>query len=274
MRTNKLLMTMLLLVAGTAVGRAQTGDQNISIDDIINSESKAQVLKDRDKHLQSVWGKRSYFNISYVNTTLESDQWPSAADAFPGKMDNKMGVGLKYGTSHYFHKKPIGDMLFIGLDFNGLDLMFNQYKGTDEPLAYAMGDRKPYSMPWHHKKWSADYGMSLGPSLTLFPFAPIKLESTDKIRLHLYYHFGYTFGVTQISDTQMPTETGSKTSYVLGHGISSTFGFDLTWQFIGIGYEHCNWSKLRNHNIPDTDFGKHVTETERSCNRFFLQFRL
>ncbi len=247
-----------------------------SLEDIINSQNILKQKTDNDSHYSTIWGRNTFFNISYNTTTLSSKELPSASGEYTGEYNNKLGLGLQWGHTYNFHKKPIGDVLFIGLDYSWLDLNVNLYDQEDKPLSYEIGDSDPYNMPWFNKKWAADYGMSLGPSLTLYPFTSLRKSGTDNIRLQVYYHVGYSLGLTFISDVETPKKTASSskesTEIAWGHGLFTSFGFNLTWKFVGLGYEARRGSNYQFKNF-NSDFDTDATEFKQTTNRIYIQFR-
>ena len=234
-----------------------------SVDDIIKRQTDLDRTTHTDTHYKEVWGRTTFFNISYNNTTFESKEFPTAVANVDGsgkyslgtplwgKFKNQFGFGLQWGHTYNFHKKPIGDVLFIGLDYSWLDFNLNKYRAdslANYQFAMVTVDKKDrYPLPWHNEMMTFDYGMSLGPSLTLYPFTAIGKKGTDDIRLQLYFHVGYAISMAFIKDVQdvddsssyysTSSTTDKTTEMALGHGLFTSFGVNLTWKFIGLGYE-------------------------------------
>ena len=59
----------------------------------------------------------------------------------------------------------------------------------------------------------------------------------------------------------------------LGHGLITSFGFSVTWKFIGLGYEHRSGS-LEYKSLSKNDFSNEKYKFKSSTNRVFIQFRM
>ena len=73
------------------------------------------------KEVKEFRGRRGYFNIGYAWEKLE------AAD-FPSENESEMAFFLTWGKTFYLHKKPIANMLKIGLDFTWTDITYAKYE--------------------------------------------------------------------------------------------------------------------------------------------------
>lgn len=249
-----------------------------SLDDVINNLNTLKQKSDVDSHYSSIWERNTFFNISYNAASLSSKELPSALGEYMGEFDSNWGIGLQWGHTYNFHKKPIGNVLFIGLDYSWMDINVNQYEDMEKPTAYEMGNEDPYSMPWFSKKWTLDYGMSVGPSLTFYPFTALHKSGTDNIRLQIYYHVGYGLGLAFIDGVEMPEvsnvqdSSSENTEISWGQGLYTSFGFNLTWKFVGIGYEARRSTNCRYKNF-NSDFDTGDTKFKQPMNRVYLQFR-
>lgn len=243
----------------------------MSLDEIINTESHLTSKKENESHYKSVWGKTKFLNISYNQTSLKSAQFPTAGGTYEREFKNEFGGGLQFGKTFNFNKKAIGTFLFIGLDYTGIDLNVNHYACEDASATYDMGSERPFCLPWHHEKWTLDYGMSLGPSLTLYPFTAIGKSGTDNIRIHAFFHVGYHLGLSMFPNVQ--DQTGKESMEVSwGNGLFTSFGGSLTWDFIGVGYEVRRATdvtlRATRQNFKTDNF-----KGQLFSNRIFLQFR-
>lgn len=269
-----------------------------SVDDIIKMNTDLDRTKHTDSHYNEVWGRNTFFNMSYNNTTFESKEFPTAnndgslGDPLYGKFKNQFGFGLQWGHTYNFHKKPIGDVLFVGLDYSWLDFNLNKYK-EDQLTGYNFGkvkmdDKERYPLPWGNEMFTFDYGMSVGPSLTMYPFTALGKKGTDEIRLQLYFHVGYAISMAFIKDVEDVDDSGTSyyygsssssskepdktTEMALGHGLFTSFGVNLTWKFIGLGYEARRGANYKYRSLA-TKFKTGDIKSEQMVNRFYLQFR-
>ena len=121
----------------------------MTLEQIIAQESKSKHDYDYAKSLNSVWGKNTFLNLIYnAPHKMKSDEFPSTAGVFSREYKPKWGVGLEWGHTFNFHRKPIGSVLFIGLDYTWMDLNFNKFDGEDIPdFSYGV---EVHNMPWHN----------------------------------------------------------------------------------------------------------------------------
>lgn len=268
---KKIIISLFALFGVLSATATEANDTTTmtTLSDIIAMESQSTINNDNTSRLRSLWSKNTYFNISYNTTELSSDEFPSMTGAFHNELKNKLGVGIQWGQTFNFHKKPLGNVLFIGLDYTWMDLNFNQYD-SDTAALYVRGDQV-LNMPWHHEKMSLDYGMSVGPSLTFYPFTPTHNAGAEKVRLQCYFHVGYSVGGTIIKD--VIDKTGDKKNRVAwGHGLFTSYGANLTWNFIGLGYELRNDNNL-NYKCVDKEFDTGKMKMKQKTSRVYLQFR-
>lgn len=261
-----------------------------SLNDIIAMQQRVLSSSNSEKHYNDVWRRRSFFNLTKNSTTLESEGKVATGE---GKSDNislvnDWGFGMQAGTNYRLHKKPIAHMVVIGLDYSWLDLNVNHFKADDfkkydssEKFKDEEGESKFY-MPWCLEKYEANYGMSLGPSVTVAPFVPLNIKQLDYFRLQAYYHIGYSASFMYSLNDEAKDNSPSGTDHdimadnlkiVWGHGLYKTFGINLTWKGIGFGYEH-RTGTYEYQPLSTADFGKGKNKFNNSVNRLILQFRL
>lgn len=239
----------------------------------------------RNEHYRKVWGRNTYFNISYNSTTKETSQLPlKSKPEGTEKFDSNISLGLQWGHTYNFHARPIGKVLFMGLDYTWMDFNFHKYKSQSpfswykegEPIGQDKEGESFYAMPWHNEKYEGEYGMSFGPSLTLYPFTTLGLKGTDEIRVQLYYHIGYGAGMTFISDVPTnptkPSSSDTQIELAWYHGLIMSFGANITWKFVGVGYESRKASNLQSKNFSHK-FNMETSKFSQTINRFYLQFR-
>ena len=58
----------------------------------------------------------------------------------------------------------------------------------------------------------------------------------------------------------------------IGHGLYTSFGGNLSWKFIGIGYEFRNDGKLK-YKVTDKDYDTGKLSIKEKTGRLYLQFR-
>lgn len=276
-----------------------------SVSDIVKMQQEVLSNKQAGKHFQNVWKRRSFFNMSWTESKMKCD------DKTIGEFKSDWGVTLQSGTNYRLHKKPIAKMINIALDYSWLNLNVNHIKaedpksekGIEGKYLYNSTDRNVvpggesgktdeyYVYPWNLEKYEANYGMTLGPSITIAPFVPLGVKQLDYLKIQAYYHIGYsasflyTVNKKEFDQNQTLSETGynrdaykdyntMKNNLKLqwGHGMTSTFGFNIFWKRVGIGYERTTGTfKYKNFNTDD--FGKFKTKFTNEYSRIYLTIR-
>jgi len=268
---------LFLLLSYVSGGYAQISGNDVNnIDSMINIETLIVDGSLNEKHYQEVWSKRVFLNISKNSTTLKSSEYPTTSgmgNVYGAKFENETGVGLQWGQTFDFHKKALGGVVFLGIDYTWIDFNYSSFDSTDNPYyEFTDGKEDVYNLPWHNKKQIFDYGMSVGPSLTLYPFTAIHKNGTDHIRLQFYWHIGYggALGIIKkVGDD--PDDLESKT--IFGHGLFSSFGFNLSWKFIGFGYESRRGNKYKFQAFDEEFKTEDPVSNKFNTNRLYLQFR-
>ena len=266
------LIALIGILTASAAQSSDTTTTVTSLDDIIAMETQSQMKNSIAMRLQDQWSKSTFLNIGYNMTKLSSKEFPATATRLANEFDNKLGLGIQWGHTFNFHKYPLGSVLFIGLDFTWLDFNFNQYKKCDAPVGFDLGEQV-LNLPWHNEKMSLNYGMSVGPSLTLYPFTSLQNSGTDKIRLQLYFHVGYDVAYYQIKDVPEKgnnQETSKKSAW--GHGLYTSFGGNITWDFIGVGIESRNDGGINCKPVDDL-YNTGKFKIKEKTTRLYLQFR-
>ena len=278
------LFFTVIAIAGVVAGYAMesgnepltpsaTGDTTVmpSLEQIIAQESKTQRENVHMDNLRDAWSKNTYLNLIY-NTShkMSSDEIPSTSGVFSAEYEGKMGLGLEWGHTFNFHKKPIGNVLFFGLDFTWMDLEMNKFDKENAPAGFSQGEQVR-NMPWHNEKMTIGYGISVGPSMTLYPFSSVNNSSANNIRLQFYFHVGYGVEGAIIKDAIIEG-ADSKNGYAIGHGLYTSFGGSLSWKIIGIGYEFRNDGKL-DYKVTDKDYDTGNLDMKEKTGRLYLQFR-
>ena len=140
-------------------------------------------------------------------------------------------------------------------------------------------------MPWNLEHHKLQLGYAMGPSVTVAPFTSLDVEALHFMKLNIYYHIGYQFSAFLMKcneNADMADKADAnyqkrhndfkdafKGGY--GHGITSTFGFGLSWKAIGLGYEY---SSSRSNVKPfGSNFRGEASKFKVGTNRLFLQYR-
>lgn len=269
-----------------------------TINDIIRMQQDVTNKKFAESHYRDVWSRKGYFNISYNSTTLTPDQ--SIPTGVGGNVvpefKSDWGVSLNIGRSYALHKSPIANMLQFNFDFSYIDLNVNHFKqeGDGKNLYDSRevlpGTTDKFFTPWNLEKYDFNYGMSVGPSISIAPFTSTNVSGLHHIKLNAFFHVGYHVSLlymlndeeADINQGDDPTDPIAVERYEkmkdnlkldLGHGLITSFGFSVTWKFIGLGYEHRSGS-LEYKSLSKNDFSNEKYKFKSSTNRVFIQFRM
>lgn len=269
-----------------------------TIQDIIKQQQKVTTTIATEQHYVDVWGRRSYFNIAYNSTTLSpKDVVPTGLkdNSKVRDMSSDWGVSIQYGRSYRLHKKPINNMFQFYVDYTGIDLNANHFKAEkaggycyDSSNYVETGESyrkdKHYYTPWNMEKYEFNYGMSIGPSLTIAPFTASETTALHFLKLNVYYHIGYHISLLYMPNddsVDANTDTSSNDRKDMddalkmewGHGLINSFGFNISWKAIGIGYEYRSAS-LKYKPMNTSNFGDDKYKFSLPCSRVYIQIRM
>lgn len=318
---------LLLLAMPMAIGVfGQTDDPAVSNIDFeedtvhVNTLNEIIAMQDlvydknyRSRMLRNVWKRKRFFTLSYANTTMSGENlWLyDMANGSSDPSDNMKqqdkkyksdwGIALKRSNIVAFHKKPIADILSFGLEYSVLDVAVNHYS-KDKDLRYDSRaiyeeevDDGPYSnkeeyhyMPWGSEMYTFAYGIHLGPSISLAPFAKLKSQGAAHIRLQAYFTVGYRASflwmradnkqdlnyldrgtASYVSADYDAVKNSSKLSWA--HGLVTTWGIRLSWKGIGLGYEVTNGG-YKYQSIEKNIYGSHKSKFTETSQRISLSY--
>ncbi len=274
----------------------------VTIQDIVKTQQEITVSNSMEDHFRDVWSRKDYINISYNSSTLSPD------DNIPlGLREDKpvpsyssdWGVSLQVGNSSRLHKRPIANTLQFYFDFSYVDLNVNHYKtnGTqgiyDTSIPNIIDNKNFFNVPWNMEKYEINYGMAVGPSVTVAPFNSLNNRNLHYIKFNMFYHIGYNASlIYMLKDKDFPildanpatdpdqslwnrdlVKVRDNAKLLWGHGLISSFGFSVSWKFIGLGYEH-RVATVKYKPIDTDTYGDSKYKFKTSTSRIFLQFRI
>ncbi len=312
---KKLLFSCMVLATGLLASAQDLPDnalvldavedttQIITIQDIIEVQEVVTSSNSTAAHFQKVWSRNSFFNLNYNSAKLTpKERIPLGCDyngGYAPEFKSDWGASLVLGHTYCLHKKPIANIVQINLDYSYIDLNINHYKAEDGDKVFNSNSQweakdedgytsKYYYTPWCLEKYEANYGMTLGPSLTIAPFTYLKVPQLHFLKFNIYYHIGYHVSIlwmqndkkkdmnyaASVEDYNRPNfetvEDALKMDW--GHGLSTTFGFSVTWKSIGIGYETRS-GKYDYKAMQTGVFGKDKYKFDASTSRIYLSIR-
>lgn len=206
-------------------------------------EPKSEINYDQ---LEKRWNRRKCWNIGYSVPTLER------RDGTFMDWEADYAVSVKNVRSLYFHKKPLGGMVKIGLDYSLLDITYSKLQlkhiegvavgedtslpsdpsvsdGFDEIVSEdpsgSILDLLGFNLGMH----KLDQTFSVGPRITVNPI--------DHLMVGVYFHGGFTASGILENDNF---------SYGFGHTLAS--GLCVSYKVIGVGFEYL-WGKVKYNQI-------------------------
>ena len=304
---RKLIFILTCLLSTAVFAQVENDDNKVVIDwsedstdittiqDIIKVQQQVTNRNVTEQHFADVWGRRGYFNFSYNTTKLSpKGTYRNGLDNGPvGELKSNWGASIQYGRSYRLHKKPISNVALFNIDYTGIDLNVNHFEaignGTykyNSSIKHTENedgkDSKYYDLPWNMEKYEVNYGMTLGPSLTLAPFNLLSGNGLHYIKFNVFYHIGYNISMIYSPNDKKLDENQSGEDFqamesnlkmAWGHGMMQSFGFNISWKAIGIGFEHRS-STIKYKAVNTKDFGKNEYEFSSATNRISLQIRM
>lgn len=306
---KKKLLLLLVLMNLMALGSyAQISNEPIilSEEEAEDIDSLSYLVETMNRHGNSIaldakraasWKRKGFFRVAYTNTTMEPTDLPDylmsggnvcmdGMNSEPGLYDfkNKVGVSLMWGRSYSLHKKPIANIVRVALDFTWVDLNWNQHntfyakdgKKYDSEKKFGVpndenGVDSCYITPWGLAKNEINYGMSIGPSVTVAPFGSMNTEARN-IHIQGYFHVGYSGSVILFKNDKN-FDIGNDSGFVgqWGHGLNTCWGINLSWKAIGIGYEHRS-GKFSYKSFDTDNYGNNSTKFKYKNSRIYLTY--
>ena len=236
------LVSLLLVSGGYAQGVADMLENQASTGDAGEAVSVIPA--------ETVNLRKKYFRLSYSSTKMQPDG-NSGNDL---ETKSKYGAALTVGKSFYLHKKPIANMLYIGLDATWLDLNYTYYSYNMGTLVgdlwnYRIDDYYDYEMTDHQ----ADIAMQIGPSFHVYPVGKMHIEA--------YFRYAPTFSLL-VEDGEF---YGNYATYFVSGGA-------VSYHCIGLGVE-ARFGNCKYKTFGGDDESDSPSKTKFRGYRAFLSFR-
>lgn len=267
---------------------ASTTTQGQTLAELMKTRNRASDYKLNAEHYENVWKRRSYLNIGYNNSTLKMADAPAddagLQDVSELSVKSNWGANITKGCNYRLHKKPIANMVGINLDYNYINVNVNHYKAEkiNDGKYYPEKIEKTnyYRRPWECEKYEFNYAMEVGPSVTVAPLISLNNKNLNFLMFNIYYHIGYNASLLYTSidvDEKYKSDQSDKfdeaKSMEFGHGLITSFGFNLSWKSIGIGYETTTY-KNTYKSLVSKVFGKEDFKLKNTTSRIYVQFRM
>ena len=257
---KRLITACALLIATASVTNAQENTDSLtqridSLENALNSMVEKEQIREEADHINKVWKQKKIFNIGFMNQTLKNVD-------IDEKLESKSALFLQMGRTISLHKKPIANVLKIGLDWV-TDISYASYEKIDEDYIEdefgddyfddeyyedeegdILGDL--FGMDLGRHQLSA--GLGIGPSITYAPFAN-KRSGIAHLKINTYFRFPPSFSAIIFSNDD---ETEFNNAFCL----YKNWGIGLQWKALYAGFE-TRWGEAK---YKMTDFGEDMFE--------------
>lgn len=203
-----------------------------SLKQVVNALANQVNDADRAALDKKIWKDRAkYFNIGYVNQSLNSKDGNV-------KYKSNLGVNMTWGKTWYLHKKPILNMIKIGLDWSWMDFNYVKYASLEEKYAFEEGgyddsyddiyaDEEDFDLDFGCHQ--LEYGMQIGPSITVNPIHHLKVST--------YFRFQPSASIMLLDE-----------EVYYGFVPFFNFGAAVSWKAISVGVEG-RWGGTKYHGV-------------------------
>ncbi len=288
------LMAVLLAAFSTTTALAQTDSTAVALQEKLDSlQNTVAVLQEKEdtrsktEYDNAVWKRKGHLSIGF------STQKMTDADNVDDMYKSKMGFVLNWGKTFYLHKKPIANLMKVGIDWSWIDLSFAKYKsgtGIHFNNSSSSGDYSDYIDG--NGNYSTDYtdydmgtdidlgvysiaaGMSVGPSFTFSPFYNMG-KGLQHILAQTYFHVTPSFTGIILSEND---ETEFKSSYTTYFN----WGINVSYKMISVGYEY-RWGKSKfntfsldgdDDDYSDSEYneGNEKSKIKFGTSMFYIRF--
>jgi hypothetical protein len=197
--------TLLTLAAAVMSLTAATAQETISA---------ASSMPDREtrtakRTYEQINPRKGYTNFAYSTQMLKN---------FDGSIEigkSKFGASFLRGRTFNMHRRPIANMIYVGLDATWIDFNYANYE------KHILHDR-----PLHQ----LDVSMGIGPSINVYP--------VGKLGVHAYFRFNPAWSMF-LMETPKEEDDKDDIGFDIMGGYSSMMvsGVSVSWGVISIGAE-------------------------------------
>ena len=187
--------------------------------------------------------RNGYLTVGYINSELSKKG--------EDPINNRYGMSISAGYTHYFNKKPILNMLYLGVDWTFLHGNFRQYRVEIDDFVASDGlDNFKYKQDLSKKNEIDDtsIGMQFGPSITAMRLKDLQVSA--------YLRYSPTLDFIESAmdpynpPTQLPLEYYQESvdySYVGYYSV----GLSVSYKIFMLGIEH-SWGSMSHYVYAGT----------------------
>ncbi len=212
-------------------------------------EPKSEINYDQ---LEKRWKRRKFWNFGYSVPTLER------TDGTFMDWEPDFAVSVQNGRTAFFHKKPLGGMVKIGLDYSFLDITYSKLNlkhiesaevgdntsipsdpsvsdGFDEIVSDDPSGSILSAVGFNIGMHKIDETLSVGPRIAINP--------VDHLMIGAYFHGGFT--MSGIYENE---------NFSYGFGYTLSTGLCVSYKVIGFGFEYlCGKVKYKQIDFDEMD---------------------
>ena len=208
--------------------------------------AQEEEVKVKEYSNNRIWRNRAgYLNVGFVTQWVIEDLSFSSINDVAMKSD--LGVSLTSGKTYYLHKKPIANMVKIGLDWSWLDLNVVRYRTHYGLIPNDDG----------YEEYQAEAGMQFGTSVTVNP--------THHLKVSAYFRVTPSYSARY--------DTGREH----GHGNYITMynvGGAVAWKLLSLGVEYRGGKcAYKSFDGGYYEFGSKDDKLKTRGVRFYIGFR-
>lgn len=259
---KRLFTACALLVATASATSAQENVDSLnqridSLENALSRMTEKEQAREHTEHINKVWKQKKIFNIGFMDQTLKNVD-------IDEELESKSAFFLQIGKTMSLHKKPIANVLKIGLDWV-TDISYANYEKIDEEyIEEELGDDYIEDGDYDEDEGGGGYlgdllgmelgrhqlsvGIGIGPSINYAPFAN-KRSGIAHLKVNTYFRFTPSYSaIIFINDD----ETEFNNAFCL----YKNWGIGLQWKALFAGFE-TRWGEAK---YKMTDFGDDMLE--------------
>ncbi len=248
MNMKRFLIICLMAGAFGASSHAQETDsisQRLdALETRIAAREQADSIREVGEHLAKIWKQKKHWTVGYTFQKLKNmDEEDDAT------LKSSFAMSLQWGKTFSLHRKPIANMVKIGIDWNWVDWHYAKYKKLDMgELDWDDGeaywdddDGENLNLPnlTYHQ---IDLGMAIGPSVQVTPFYTIG-QGLEYLKVYSFFHVTPSFSGIILH--------GDKSEIAGAYNTFFSWGIGIAYKAFAIGFEH-RWGKAKYNT---TNFG-------------------
>lgn len=208
----------------------------------LDAMEQAKIAQAESENLDKIWKQRKHFTISIGSQNLTN---LDGNDEAAYKRKSTTAISMQMGKTFNLHKKPLANMVRIGLDWNYIEFHYAEYKKSNGIESYSLSRG-----PWDDDDYDDDYddmlggvkdqftnlgcyqidgGMAIGPSVQVTPFYTIG-KGLEYVKAFTYFHLIPSFSGLLFSEND-----DTKFGYTAVMNLS--WGIGISWRSVAIGFE-------------------------------------